>query len=58
MYVHDASEPLVAPPSWLRSCCLPPRYAIRAPLVVQSLRRITHVHGGTNQRFAKWELRE
>src|SRR5579863_512990 len=36
-------EPLVAPPSWLRSCCLPPRSAILAPLVVQSLPR-NHGH--------------
>jgi hypothetical protein len=44
VYVRNASEPLVAPPSWLRSCCLAPRSAIRAPLVVQSLLSITHVH--------------
>jgi hypothetical protein len=42
-HVRDASEPLVAPSSWLRSCCLPPRSAIRAPLVVQSLLSTTHM---------------
>jgi hypothetical protein len=50
MYAHDAPEPLVAPPSWLRSCCLPPRSAIQAPLVVQSLLSITHIHR-IKQRF-------
>jgi hypothetical protein len=33
---RDGLGTLVAPPSWLRSCCLPPRSAIQAPLVVQS----------------------
>lgn len=35
---RDDAGTLVAPPSWLRSCCLPPRSAIRAALVVQSPR--------------------
>ena len=42
--VRHAEEPLVAPPSWLRSCCLAPRSAIRAPLVVQSLLSIMRAH--------------